>query len=182
MDSMLVKLKLDTERFKVGQVVEIFKMDRDSTGSTDSTDSVTVVIKSLHTIDDVESIEISENSFSDYFEMDKGLSKVYDEYHSKVITDLLNNSRETSKYLIVCSVVIMIISLAIICYASTVGGRLGVIVSLLNIMLTLTSLCIIHKKSKQSKSTNNDNIKSCRNTRRQELVHMLTNLGYIDSN
>ena len=178
MDSMLVKLKLDTERFKAGQVVEIFKMARDS---TDSTDSVTIVIKSLHTIDEVESIEISENSFSDYFEMDKGLSKVYGEYHSKVITDLLNNSRETSKYLIVCSVVIMIISLAIICYASTVGGRLGVIVSLLNIMLTLTGLCIIHKKSKQSKSTNNDNIKNCRNTRRQELVHMLTNLGYIDS-
>lgn len=176
MDSMLVKLKVNTEKFRVGQVVEIFKMDK-----IDSQASVSIVIKSLHAIDEIESIEIYENSFSEYFETDKGLSKVYDEYHSKVVTDLLNSSKETSKYLIAYSIAIMIVSLTLICYASTVGGKLGIVVSLLNIALTLTGLCIIHKKSKQSKSTDNANINNCRNARRQELIHMLTNLGYIES-
>lgn len=170
MNSMLVKLKVNTEKFREGQIVEMFTVS-----------DVSIVLKSLDTEDTAESISMTSDSFSEYFETDKGLSKVYEEYHSKVVTDLLNSSRETSKYLIAYSIAIMIVSLTLICFASTIGGKFGIVISLLNIALTLTGLCIIHKKSKQSKSTNNNNIRYCRNARRQELIHMLTNLGYINT-
>ena len=181
MDSMLRRLKTDIGEYKSGDIVELFitvdKQDNDS-----RKDKLHIIIKGLAQASLSENIEINQSCFDNYFEQEYGLDKVYSEYRAKVGSDLLKYNSESAKSLIKYTTITLIISLVTICLAVILGGTLGIIIASVSAIYVATFLVLMYRKSKKYKELNDNSIDDCRNTRKNELLHMLINLGYMKQN
>ena len=181
MESMLRRLKIDIGKYKSGDIVELFitvdKQDNDS-----RKDKLHITIRGFEQASLPENIELTQFYFDDYFEQEQGLDKVYSEYRAKVGSDLLKYNSEYTKNLNKYTTITLITSLVVICLAAALGGTLGIILALVSAIYIAIFLIVMNKKSKCYKNLDDKSIADCRNTRKNELLHMLINLGYLKQN
>lgn len=178
MTSVLRILKVNTKEYKKGTVVELFITEENSDNDT----KLHITIKGFEQESKLESIEIIKSNFDSYFKQEPGLDKVYNEYHKIVGNDLLNYNTMSSKKLIRLATIVLMISLILVCFATALGGTVGIVILSISAIFVVTFLCAIYRKSKKYRSLDDKNITVCRDTRKCELTHMLTNLGYLNKN
>lgn len=185
MESMLRKLKVDTKNYTKDTVVEVFiaidnKNSKEVKNKQCSENKLLyVTIKGLKQDDMSENLKLDPLDLNNYFKQEDGLDKVYLEYSSKVGSDILKYSKYNSNKRLKINIVALIISLTLVCTATILGGTYGILLSALSLINIIIIEIIARNKLKYKIDANDKNMAECRNTRKNELIHMLTNLGYL---
>lgn len=174
MESVLRKLRVDIDECKKGSVAEIF-----ITRAEEQDTNLYLHIQVIGEAEAPKYLTIKQSEFDDYFEREDGLDKVYMEYRSQVSKDIILNSRLTHKETIIIALVTLFILLAMLCVAVWIGGTAGVVLTVLSLFTLVTFLVAMNSRSKRRIKLDSYEFTERRDARKQELVHMLTNLGYI---
>lgn len=180
MESILRKLKVGIEDYKVGTITEVFITNGDKQAGTEDIE-LYLNIQSLNDNDSPKYITIKKSEFNDYFEQEAGLDKVYSEYRAKVSRDLLKSCGRNCKETIKIDVITLFFLLAIACTAAILGGAVGIVLVITSIVTLITFLVAMNSRSKRRLKLGDYCMQERRLTRKHELIHMLTNLGYIET-
>lgn len=181
MESVLRKLKVDIEDCKAGTLVELFIAagdKRDDTGD----ENINISMQSLDGNKSIKYLSIRHSELGVYFEQEIGLDKVYSEYRAKVSSDLIKSGVKRHKETIKLAIIALISLLIMVCTAAWFGGAVGIAIIIVSLFSLLTFIIALNSRSKRRIKLDSHSMQECKNVRKRELLHMLTNLGYIDGN